>query len=64
MNGMFIDDIVANTYLYFVISGLFTDIFEPTVTDSWIVTVYTEDDYMIDSIESGLTFEWTCSMPC
>lgn len=67
LNGIFADDLVANSYLYFVISGLFNDIIEPTVTDSWVMTVYTEIDgasYHIDTIESGLDFEWLCSMPC
>jgi hypothetical protein len=67
MKGIFADDLVDDSYIWFVISGLFVDIFEPTITDAWNMTVYTEIDstsYHIDTIQGELSLEWKCSIPC
>lgn len=64
---MFAEDLVENQFMYLVISGLFNDVFEPTLTESWELTVYTTIDgtsYHIDTIASGLDYEWFCSIPC
>jgi hypothetical protein len=56
---MFAEDLVDNTYMYLVISGLFNDLYEPTLTDTWDMTVYTVIDgtsYHIDTIDQGLDF--------
>ena len=59
VNGMFTDNLVGDTYLYLVISGLFNDLKEPTLTDSWVLTVFTEvggQPYHIDQIADKLNF--------
>jgi hypothetical protein len=61
MKNMFPEDVVENTYMYFVISNLFIDVKEPVITDSWVMTVFSKidgKDYHIDTIDKGLVFEW------
>jgi hypothetical protein len=52
---MYVDDVVAGTRIFFMITNFYVDISEPMTTKSWVVTVFTEDDFFIDWIGSGLT---------
>lgn len=67
VRGMFAENLNANSYLYLVVSGLFNDLLEPTLTDSWVLTVYIEIDgesFHIDKIAENLSYEWACTFPC
>lgn len=47
-----------------MITNFYVDISEPMTTKSWVVTVFTEDDFFIDWIGSGLTQTFDCYAPC
>jgi hypothetical protein len=54
ISGMFVDDLVENTYITFLITNFFIDVVKPLTTESWKVTVFNKDNYFIDDITGGL----------
>ena len=64
VTGVFIDDIVAQSHISFMITNFFINIKVPRVTNSWVVTVYTPAGDAIDQIKSGLSLEFKCTLPC
>jgi len=64
ITGMFVEDLVAKTYISFLITNFYVGIYEPVVTKSWKLTVFTPDEYFIDAVSSGLYFTFSCSVPC
>ena len=55
---------MRNTYIEITVTNFFNDITEPLTTKSWVVTVYTDDDKIIDQISKGLDFTYKCYWPC
>lgn len=64
VTGVFIDDIVAQSHISFMITNFFINIKVPKVTESWVVTVHTPAGDAIDQIKSGLNLEFKCTVPC
>jgi hypothetical protein len=64
VTGMFNEDLVAGTFIFFMITNLYVDIIDPKITKSWVMTVWTQKGYFIDQISDGLDFEYKCSVPC
>ena len=48
VEGIFTEDLVAGSFVFFMITNFFVDISEPTITRSWTMTVITENGYFID----------------
>lgn len=64
VEGIFTEDLVAGTFVFFMITNFYVDISEPRITKSWVMTVWTKEGYFVDQISDGLDFEYKCSVPC
>lgn len=45
---IFLERLVKGSFVFFMITNFYVDISEPRVTESWDMTVYTEDGFKID----------------
>lgn len=62
---MIAQDLMRNTYIELVVTNFFNFITKPTKpTKSWVVTVFTNDDKVIDQIPDKLDFIYNCNLPC
>ena len=64
VEGIFVDYLVENTFINFMITNFFVDVRDPMTTESWVLTVYTPDDFFVDTISSGLVVTYNCKAPC
>lgn len=62
--GIFVDDLVKNSKISFMITNFQVKVTTPLNTKSWVVTVYTPAGHFIDRISSGLHLEFKCHSPC
>jgi proprotein convertase subtilisin/kexin type 5 len=64
VHGMFAQDLVEGSQIFFMITNFFIAVTEPLTTKSWIVTVFTPEGDFIDRIGSGLQRTFPCFSPC
>ena len=64
ISRIFMEDITASSRISLMVSNFEINIQDPTITDTWTLTVFTADGFFIETIDHGLTLEFQCSIPC
>jgi hypothetical protein len=64
VDELVVDNVMANTHIEFMITNFEINPVEPTITKSWEVTMYTPDDFFIETRDQGFSLEFKCAVPC
>ena len=64
VTDLVVDDLIPGTHISLTLTNFEIFVTGPLTSESWVLKVYTKDDYFIETRDQGISLTFLCQEPC